>query len=70
MMLTDSEDVFSDTIFRRSKRSTGAKGVPGSDGISDKLYRDHIGIQPFRHESLSRVAQFIYGGRAYCNKKR
>ena len=24
------------TVFRRSKRSTGAKGVPGSDGISDK----------------------------------
>ena len=27
---------FRGTVFGRSKRSTGAKGVPGSDGISDK----------------------------------
>ena len=36
MILTDSEDALSEEQFWRSKHCTGAKGVPGSDGISDK----------------------------------
>ena len=36
IILTDSEVLFPWNRFRRSKRSTGAKGVPGLDGISDK----------------------------------
>ena len=69
IILTDSEDVLSEEQF------CGARNAPrerreclAPTGSPTSVDRGQVGIQPFRHESRSRVDQFNYDGRPYSTR--